>query len=389
MAGRVIPFTPASTGEPSQLLRVIRERCGLSTHEFATLLGRAIDRPDLASGALRAWEQGAVRPPQSIVDAAIQIARQAGARQPSANNVALPADLADLDGLRDGLQAIDRTYGDAPSTSLIPAAGRHLAQIALLSDTAIPAATRRDLDACESEAATLMGQLVWDASHRRDHATAGAYFDQAIQAAQRIGNPLAIGHALLRKSFIALYGLRDAPAGLTLAQQAADTTSNVSSALTGLGLLHAAEAQAMLANRRDCERTLAAAESQLGRIDRSDGGAYLFTEPEFDRLAGSCYLSLGRYQHAQSILTDTAARLQDRQKSRAIVLGNLALAHLRQREIDAAAGILHHAIDLTAQTRGAGGLNLIFKVGRELAPWRHDAAVAHVHDRLHDLMITP
>jgi tetratricopeptide (TPR) repeat protein len=232
----------------------------------------------------------------------------------------------------------------------------------------------------------LMGQLVWDASQRRDHATARMYFDQAIAAAHRVGDPVATAHGLLRNSYIALYGENDALAGLTLAHEAAAAATGSSHALAGLGLLHAAEADAMLGRRHDCEQTLAAADTQLGRISHTDTAAYLFTEPEFDRLAGSCYLSLGKHDRASALLADTAARLHDRQKSRAIVLGNLALAHVRRGEVDAAADALHQAIDLTAQTRGAGGLNLIFKATRELAPWRREPVVEYVHDRVHDLM---
>ena len=68
---------------------------------------------------------------------------------------------------------------------------------------------------------------------------------------------------------------------------------------------------------------------------------------------------------------------------------HLALAHVRQGQVDAAAGALHQAIDMAALTRGAGGLNLIFKATRELAPWRQEAAVQYVHDRVHDLMTAP
>ncbi|MGH2941547.1 MAG: hypothetical protein ACRDLN_02050 [Solirubrobacteraceae bacterium] len=127
----------------------------------------------------------------------------------------------------------------------------------------------------------------------------------------------------------------------------------------------------------------------LGRITRGDSAAFLVAEPTLGRLAGSCYLSLGRYGQAESLLADTAIRLQDRPKSLAIVLANLALSHLRQRQIDAATGVLHQAIDITARTRGGGGMNLVFGVGRELAPWRHEPVVQHVHDRLHDLMTSP
>ena len=216
---------------------------------------------------------------------ALRNARTASGSSPAPTDVMGEAELSSHVELREQLRTIDRAYGDVPSTSLLPAAARLLSRITLLRDATCRVAVRRELDACEAEAATLMGQLVWDASQRRDHATARSYFDQAIAAARRVGDPIAAGHAVLRKSFIALYGHRDPSAGLLLAQRAAETTAGCSQALTGLGLLHSAEAHAMLANRRECELALAAAESHLGRIDRADTAAFLFTEPTLDRLA--------------------------------------------------------------------------------------------------------
>jgi tetratricopeptide (TPR) repeat protein len=388
MAGRVIPFIPPAHSEPTQLLRATRERCGLSPREFAPMLGRAIGRPDLTAGALRAWEDGAVRPPRAILEAPAAIARSA----PASRAVTVSERRAQLPGLtdlREALRTLDGAYGRAPSTSLLPAASQHLGQIGAIRDARLTASVRRELDACEADSAMLMGQLVWDASQRRDHTTARMYFDQAIAAARRAGDPVAAAHGLLRNSYIALYGENDALTGLTLAQAAAAAASGSSNALAGLGLLHAAEAHAMLGSRHDCEQSLAAADTQLGQISQGDAGAHLFAEPEFDRLAGACYLSLGRHAQAAALLADTAARLHDRKKSRAIVLGNLALAHVRQGEVDAATGALHQAIDVASQTRGAGGLNLIFKTTRELAPWRNEPVVHYVHDRVHDLMTAP
>jgi hypothetical protein len=65
-----------------------------------------------------------------------------------------------------------------------------------------------------AESSILMGQLVWDVSQRRDHATTLAHFDHAIAAAQQIGDALAEAHALLRKSYVALYGVRQPAVGL-------------------------------------------------------------------------------------------------------------------------------------------------------------------------------
>ena len=82
----------------------------------------------------------------------------------------------------------------------------------------------------------------------------------------------------------------------------------------------------------------------------------------------------------------TAEKLADRPKTRALVLGNVALSHLRQRELDMACGRLHEAIDLLEENRGGGGLSVVFAAGRELYPWRGEQLVQDVNDRLLSLM---
>lgn len=47
---------------------------------------------------------------------------------------------------------------------------------------------------------------------------------------------------------------------------------------------------------------------------------------------------------------------------------------------------LHKAIDVVEQTRGGGGLNVVFMAARELRPWRNERAVQDVSDRLLTLM---
>jgi hypothetical protein len=86
------------------------------------------------------------------------------------------------------------------------------------------------------------------------------------------------------------------------------------------------------------------------------------------------------------ILEGTARRLQGRHKSKAIVLGNLALAHVRQRDVEQAATVLHRAIDLLELSRGGGGLNVVSATIRELRPWRHEPVAQDVNERLFALM---
>ncbi len=295
-------------------------------------------------------------------------------------------DILTVAHLRNEVQHLDEQYVHVPSSSLLAHAGQCLGQLRFLAAHAVSGQIRRELFAVEAEAAILMGQLVWDASQRRDHASARMYLDQAVDAARQVRDPGAEGLALLRKTMIALYGERDPQEGLALAELTAETTSKVSDVLTGLAVLHAAEAHAMMGDLASCEEALAAAESRFGRVGELDRAIELYSVTQFGRMAGSCYLSLDDAGRAQGLLETTATALSDHSKSQAVVLGNLALALIRQGNLDEAAGRLHEAIDVIELNRGGGGLNIVFTAGREMRPWRTVPVVQDVHDRLLNLM---
>jgi transcriptional regulator with XRE-family HTH domain len=299
---------------------------------------------------------------------------------------ALVGDLVGIAQLRERVQHITAAYDTAPSVSLLAAAGQVQAQIIGLRERVPPGRSRRELYGAMAEASILMGQLVWDALQRRDHATALAHFDHAIDAAQQISDALAEAHALLRKSYVALYGVRRPALGLSLAAQAAQRSHGHSPTLAGVCLLHVAEAHGFLGDRPGCEQALEEAQVRLGQRDDLDAAADFFPPDQFGRLAGSCYLSLNLPGKAQAHLEQTADAMRDQQKVSAIVLGNLTLAYLRQRKLEEGTATLHAAIDEVERTRGGGGLNLVFAAGRELRPWRQEPAVQDVHDRLLTLM---
>jgi hypothetical protein len=296
-------------------------------------------------------------------------------------------DMAAAAHLREQVQSLAKQYDLAASTSLLPAAGESIGHVTFLGKQAPDGPVLRELQATEAQLATLMGQLVWDASQRRDHATAVGYYDQAIAAANRAGETTAEAYASLRKSYVALYGEQEPQAGLRLAQQAATLAATAGSdALQGLALLHAGEGYAMLGERSECEAALGAAEAHLQAMRTADPAHGLLSADRLGRIQGSCYLALGDSAKAGSILENTARRLQGRHKSKAIILGNLALAHIRQRDLEQAATVLHRAIDLLEVSRGGGGLNVVSTAVRELRPWRHEPVVQEVHERLLALM---
>jgi tetratricopeptide (TPR) repeat protein len=296
-------------------------------------------------------------------------------------------DMAAAAHLRERAESLAKQYDLAASTSLLPAAGECIGHVTFLGEQAPDGPVLRELQATEAQLATLMGQLVWDASQRRDHATAVGYYDQAISAAHHADETTAEAYARLRKSYVALYGEQEPQTGLRLAQQAATLATTAGShALQGLALLHAGEGYAMLGMRRDCEASLGAAEAHLQAMRTADPAHSLLSADRLGRIQGACYLALGNSAKAGSILESTARRLQGRHKSKAIILGNLALAHVHQRDIDQAATVLHRAMDLLEVSRGGGGLNVVSTAVRELQPWRHEPVVQDVQERLLALM---
>lgn len=295
-------------------------------------------------------------------------------------------DLIAVAQLREQIQDLDERYEHAPSTSLLAAAGQHHAQITYLSGHCRTGRIRRELTTARAESAILMGQLVWDASLRRDHTTAAAYFDEAIDAARQVGDTVTEANAHLRKSYIALYGYKDPTSGLHLAQEAARLSGTTSRVISGLGLLHVGEARAMLQERTACESALSDAEGQFAQVNNTDAAIELYSPSQLGRVAGSCFLFLNQPHTAQQHLEQSSHLAQGPTKAGAIVHANLAIACVRQRQLDEAIGHLHQAIDLAEQTRGAGGLNVTFAAGREMAPWRDQPAVREIHDRLLALM---
>jgi transcriptional regulator with XRE-family HTH domain len=176
--------------------------------------------------------------------------------------------LVDVAEVRDEVRSLTSAYDVTPSVSLLAPAAHCQARITDLRTRARRGPVRRELYAAETEASTLMGQLVWDASQRRDHTTAGQYFEHAAGVARQIHDPVAEAHAVLRQSFVALYGWLNPAAGLALADRAADLSRAHSLVLTGSAMLHVAEAHGMLGDRAACERALADAQTCFD--ERSD-----------------------------------------------------------------------------------------------------------------------
>ncbi|MFC9220088.1 helix-turn-helix domain-containing protein [Streptomyces hygroscopicus] len=296
------------------------------------------------------------------------------------------ADLMVVAYLHEQLRQLDESYDQEASTGLLGTAGQLHGQVKFLRENAASLRVRRALYEVEADSATFMGQLVWDVSQRRDHHAPLGYFEEAVNAARHARDPSTESYATLRMSYVALYGEKNPGRGVTLAEQAAEAARLVSPSLTGLSLLHVAEGHAMTGSLTECEAALRKAEDQFDRVHPDDVAAPYYSVNEFNRLAGSCYLSLGLPERAEHILRMTTRALAAKKKSQAIALGNLTLALIRQDKLDEAASAMHRTIDAVELTRGGGGLNLAFAAGRELRQWRQEPWAQEINDRLLALM---
>lgn len=322
-----------------------------------------------------------------MLDEVLQTQAPSSEYRGSAEDHPASVDLVGVASLLEDIRDLGDKYDKSPSTTLLGDAGQLHGRVVNLRKQAPNARVRRALFEAEAESSTLMGQLVWDVSQRRNHVEATTYLDQAIHAAQQAREPCIESYAVLRKSFVALYGKKDPTRGLALARDAATAARPCSPSLTGLAMLHVAEAHAMSSERELCEAALLEAEAQIGEASATDIAAGYYSINEYNRLAGSCYLFLGLPKAAEPLL-ETATKSLAGKKCHAIALGNLTLAFIRQSKLDEAADTMHRTIDAVELTRGGGGLNLAFAAGRELRPWRNEAWAQDINDRLLGLMAT-
>ncbi|WP_198667340.1 helix-turn-helix domain-containing protein [Glycomyces dulcitolivorans] len=282
--------------------------------------------------------------------------------------------------LQQRVELLSQQYDHVPSTSLLAETTNLYGQITYLPSSTGSHEAKERLHAAAAAVALLMGQVLWDATARRDHAGALSYLAAAVRHAETIGDTDTAALAHLRSGMIDLYGQRKLTSAAARFDKAAHETRSPS--LRVFVLMHRAEVHAFRGDLRECERVLRSAERLLDRSHGEDRGADLVSDRTFERMAGSCYLQLGRYSSAIEHL-EAAQGL--RKKSSTIVLANLSTANSHGGDLDAAATHLHAAIDELERTRSGGGLKLAAEATQLLARRRYPRS-QEVQDRLLSLM---
>ncbi|MBE2997199.1 helix-turn-helix domain-containing protein [Nocardiopsis sp. HNM0947] len=348
-----------------RLLGVLREHTPLSQMALACMSGLSqskVSKLLTGSQPLRGRER---------IDAALA---GLGADGQAPTNT--PSTTLDLEQCASDLALLDSGYARHSSTVLLARAGQIHGRL-LEPDGPDPAVI-----GVRAHSARLMGQLIWDASQRRDGSGAITYLDEAATLAQAVGDHEVQADALLRKAFIPLYGPRPDPHQALVAARHAMSAAR-DAPTRAVAALHVAEAHARLDAPYDTDRHLAEADNLAHQDPDLDAQSWIGRR---DRIAGSAHLALGRYQRAQHLLEEAVPLLADRPKSQGLVCANLALTHARQRELDGAVNALHQAMDTVRATRAGGATTLIAAAMRELRPYRCEPAVDDLQDRVIDLL---
>ncbi|MGH8901476.1 MAG: hypothetical protein ACRDYA_07285 [Egibacteraceae bacterium] len=291
-------------------------------------------------------------------------------------------DLVTVAHLRDAAVDLRRRWATTPSFALLHDASRQLDRVTLLRQNALSSAIREQLYAVEANSATLLGQLIWDASCRRDAVAPARCFEHAVEASTQVRGGWAEALPRVGQCLIAIYNDKDPKRALDLASRAAACAGDGSShALAGESFGFVGEAQAMLGEGWGCERALERARSHAERIAPDDPvlGRFVWV----DAFAGICHLSLGDARSAELVLRESLANLgAGKEKAKAARLGDLAIALVRQRDPEQGVAVLHQAMDLVECSWSGRGVQRVFMAGRELRPWIGEPFVQDVQDRL-------
>jgi DNA-binding transcriptional regulator YiaG len=348
----VIPFTPRSTN-PSGLLRAARDRSGLTHAQFAALLGRAIGRPQLGPGTIRAWESGAVSPPIQVLEAAQRltpqtsaptVVRQLDGANPPDLGLLITAPPAPFTG-PSSIEAVMQAFRDADRQ--VGGGYVYGAVIRYLEHEIAPQLFCGTSDVF-SAAAALTEMAGWMAHDAGDDTLASGHFERALRFASATEDAELAAHIHASHSHLAQHldrprdALRFAQAGRSILRRGAHHPALAAR-------LHAMEARALakLHRRADCARALMNAEKALDRLSSSSPSPWVspFDRGSLAAEASQCMQQLQQLaaarQHSEQVIS---LRTSSHARSRAFGQLRLAGILVSQGEIEEACAVSDAAL---------------------------------------------
>ncbi|MGH3821254.1 MAG: helix-turn-helix domain-containing protein [Pseudonocardiaceae bacterium] len=212
---------------------------------------------------------------------------------------------------------------------------------------------------------------------------AARYLALGVHAAHAAGDRPTAANLVSTLSY-QVANLDDPHEAVLLARSAFAGVRGHTSATTR-ALLHerVAWAHARAGEVRRTERALSAVETEYER--RRPAGdpewVYWLTEDDIIVMAGRCYVELGQPERAIPLLTGVLARYDEHQtRESALYASWLAEAHVQAKDIEHAATLAQHTLELSNSTSSARGDDRVTLLAQRLRPYRTVGAVREFLD---------
>lgn len=226
-------------------------------------------------------------------------------------------------------------------------------------------------------------QTGWAAFDIGDHSTARQLYESSREAARLAGDSALEGNAL---SLLSYQMIDMEQSGVDAATQSCEEAGQVGSpTVRALMWERQAFAYAHVGERLKTERALASAQEALAERGREPDPDWAFwaDELEFQLISGRCWAELGQPATAAPLLESVLEKLPEVQARNIAVYSTwLAGTYLDAGQVEQAATVLGHALDLASDVASVRPARRVALVARRLDSYRSNLTVAGLLDRM-------
>jgi transcriptional regulator with XRE-family HTH domain len=301
-------------------------------------------------------------------------------------------DRVDLQTVRRLRQAVgelqQQSEGAMPYHRLASALGPHVEVAKRLLLGTQPDPIREELVTVGVLAFNLAGRVAFNL---RDYASAKQYGEDAEEVAKELDDSWMRRWWLARRARLARFDYQDVDEALAYATVSCRNPDSSSGLVLFWTHCVLAEMASLHGDERSARKALDLARLHADGVSTGDPAGFLFPEARFGGIharisayEGTCYLRAGLLGEAEGALRNVVNSIPDGiPGQKAFSLADLALVHVRQRELERACATLMDAISMTERSGGKPPRQRIYMVRRALRPWQDESFVQAVDDRLY------
>jgi len=264
--------------------------------------------------------------------------------------------------------------------SVLDGALGHLKSLVQLLQEAHATSTHKRLCGLASDLAQLVGEIFFDLN---DHHSAQSCYTFAVAAAREAGHYDLWACALARNAYLPVYE-EEFQSAIPLLREARRVALRGDTSLSTQFWVDsiAAEAYAGLRNATACQRALDGSHGVLG-FQLVNAPAWVrFEGSRLPALKGGCFVRLGMPDPALPALQEALQLVPSPIRRRAMILTDLALASVQQKEIEQACDYAGEAVEIASHSSSIMLVEGLHKVRYQLEPFSNAYSVRKLDKRL-------